>query len=169
MSQVGSLTLQWRHIGPDGVSNHQRIDRALRRLFRHRSKKTSKLRVTGLCEGNSPVTGEFPAQRPVTPKMYSFDDVIMSLRKDDVTTAEQSKHTILYFDGILYGISSGLSSHLLTLWCVFFSFVCASLISVGWVQIASDQFHPMTFAAVITSSSGLDTGPILYVLYLYSV
>ena len=30
---------------------------------RHRSKKTSKLRVTSLCEGNSPVTGEFPAQR----------------------------------------------------------------------------------------------------------
>ena len=33
------------------------------RLFRHRWKKTSKLRVTGLCEGNSPVTDEFPAQR----------------------------------------------------------------------------------------------------------
>ena len=32
-------------------------------LFRRRSKKTSKLRVTGLCEGNSPVTGEFPTQR----------------------------------------------------------------------------------------------------------
>ena len=30
--------------------------------FRRRSKKTSKLRVTGLCVGNSPVTGEFPAQ-----------------------------------------------------------------------------------------------------------
>ena len=29
---------------------------------RRRSKKTSKLRVTGLCEGNSPVTGDFPAQ-----------------------------------------------------------------------------------------------------------
>ena len=27
------------------------------------SKKISKLRVTGLCAGNSPVTGEFPAQR----------------------------------------------------------------------------------------------------------
>ena len=26
------------------------------------SKKTSKLRVTGLCAENSPVTGEFPAQ-----------------------------------------------------------------------------------------------------------
>ena len=34
-----------------------------KRLFRRRSKKTSKLRVTGLCEGNSPVTGEFFAQR----------------------------------------------------------------------------------------------------------
>ena len=30
---------------------------------RRRSKKTSKLRVTGLCEGKSPVTGEFPAQK----------------------------------------------------------------------------------------------------------
>ena len=30
---------------------------------RRRSKKASKSRVTGLCEGNSPVTGEFPAQR----------------------------------------------------------------------------------------------------------
>ena len=29
---------------------------------RRRSKKTSKLRVTGLCVGNSPVTAEFPAQ-----------------------------------------------------------------------------------------------------------
>ena len=32
-------------------------------LFKRRSKKISKLRVTGLCEGNSPVTGEFPTQR----------------------------------------------------------------------------------------------------------
>ena len=35
----------------------------LKRLFRRRSKKTSKFRFTGLCGGNSPVTGEFPAQR----------------------------------------------------------------------------------------------------------
>ena len=34
----------------------------LNRPFRRRSKKTSKPRVTGLCEGNSPVTDEFPAQ-----------------------------------------------------------------------------------------------------------
>ena len=34
----------------------------LNRLFRRRSKKTSKLRVTGLSAVNSPVTVEFPAQ-----------------------------------------------------------------------------------------------------------
>ena len=33
------------------------------RLFRRRPKKTSKFRVNGLCEGNSPVTGGFPSQR----------------------------------------------------------------------------------------------------------
>ena len=32
-------------------------------LFRRRSKKTSKLRVTGHSAVNSPVTGEFPAKR----------------------------------------------------------------------------------------------------------
>ena len=53
---------RWRHNGPDSVSNHQPHDRLLKRLFRRRSKKTSKLRVTGLCAGNSPGTGEFPAQ-----------------------------------------------------------------------------------------------------------
>ena len=47
----------------DGVSNHQPHDCLPKRFFRRRSKKTSKLRVTGLCAGNSPVTGEFPAQR----------------------------------------------------------------------------------------------------------
>ena len=35
----------------------------LKRLFRRRSKKTSLLRVTGLCEGNPPVTGGYPSQR----------------------------------------------------------------------------------------------------------
>ena len=46
------------------ISNHRRLDCLLNRLFKHRSKKTLKLRVTGLCEGNSPVTDEFPTQRP---------------------------------------------------------------------------------------------------------
>ena len=55
-------TLQWRHNGHSSVSNHQPHDCLLNRLFRCRSKKTSKLRVTGFCAGNLPGTGEFPAQ-----------------------------------------------------------------------------------------------------------
>ena len=51
---------QWRHNERDGVSIHDCLPN---RLFRHTWKKPSKLRVTGLCEGNSPVTGEFPTQR----------------------------------------------------------------------------------------------------------
>ena len=58
-----ALSLHWRHNERDGVSNHQPHDYLLNRLFRCRSKKTSKLRVTGLCEGNSPVAGKFPAQK----------------------------------------------------------------------------------------------------------
>ena len=54
-------SLHWRH--KDRVSDHQPYDCLLSRSFRRRSKKTSKLRVTGLCVGNSPGTGEFPAQR----------------------------------------------------------------------------------------------------------
>ena len=61
--QPYSHTLQWRHGERDGVSNHQPHDCLLNRLFRRRSKKTSKLSDTGLCDGNSPVTGEFLAQK----------------------------------------------------------------------------------------------------------
>ena len=40
-------------------------------LFRLRSKKTSKLHVTGLCVGNSRVTGEFPAQKASDAEKFS--------------------------------------------------------------------------------------------------
>ena len=57
-----SMALQWRHNENDGVSNHQPHHCLRNRSFRHRSQKTSKLCVTGICEGNLPVTGEFPTQ-----------------------------------------------------------------------------------------------------------
>ena len=55
-------TLQWRHNEHDGVSNKQPFHCLLNRLYGRKSKKTSKLRVTGLCVGNSPGTDEFPAK-----------------------------------------------------------------------------------------------------------
>ena len=75
-SSVG--TLQWRHNEHDGISNHQPHDCLLKRLFRVQIKETSKLHVTGHCEGNSPVNSQH--KRPVTQKMFPFDDVIMRLR-----------------------------------------------------------------------------------------
>ena len=76
-------TLPWRHNEHDCVSNHQPYDCLLNRLFSCRSKKISKLHVTGLCAGNSPVIGEFPARWPVTRKMFPFDDVIIK-QSDEV-------------------------------------------------------------------------------------
>ena len=69
----------WRHNGCDSVSNHQPHHCLLNRLIKHRSKKTSKLRVTGLCAGihRGPVNS--PHKWPVTRKMFPFDDVIMLL------------------------------------------------------------------------------------------
>ena len=41
-------------------------------VYSDRSSKTSKLRVTGLCAGNSPVPGEFPAQMASNAEIFSI-------------------------------------------------------------------------------------------------
>ena len=88
------VALRWRHNGHDGVSNHQPHHCLLNRLFGCRSNKTSKPRVTGLCAGNSPGTGEFPAQMASNAEnvsyeiMFPFDDVIM-----DYSHNSACKHT----------------------------------------------------------------------------
>ena len=79
-------TLHWRHNDHCGLSNHQPHGCLLSALFRRRSKKTSKLRVTGLCVGNSPGPVNSPHKGPVTRKMFSFDDVIMRLGRATMTT-----------------------------------------------------------------------------------
>ena len=67
--------LLWRHNGRDNVSNHQHHDCWLNRSFRRESKKTSKLRVTGLCAVIHMWPVISPHKWPVTRKMFSFDDV----------------------------------------------------------------------------------------------
>ena len=62
MINISYRPLLWRHNGCDGVSNHQPRDCLLNHSFMCRSTIKQKLRVTGLCAGDSPVTGEFPAQ-----------------------------------------------------------------------------------------------------------
>ena len=76
--------LLWRHNGRDGVSNHQSHDCLINRSFRRRSKKTSKPCVTGLDVGFHRGQVNSPHKRPVTRKIFPFDDVIMKLRGDHI-------------------------------------------------------------------------------------
>ena len=67
-SQITSLTIVFPTVYSDtDQRKHQR----------RRSKKSSKLRVVGLCAGNSPGTGEFPAQKASNAENIPFDDAIM--------------------------------------------------------------------------------------------
>ena len=75
--RIDAESLQWRHNERDSVSNHQPHDCLLNRLFRRRSKKTSKLRVTGLRVGIHRWPVNPPHKWPVTRKIFPFDDVIM--------------------------------------------------------------------------------------------
>ena len=74
--------LQWRHNERGVVSNQKPHDFLLNCLFKRRSNKTSKLRVTGLCEGNSPGPVNSPHKGPVTRKMFPLDDVSMGYVSD---------------------------------------------------------------------------------------
>ena len=74
---VFCYSLQCRHNEHDCVSNHRRLDCLLNHVFRRTSKKTSNLRVTGLCEGNSPVIGEFLTSSTSNAANVSIDVVIM--------------------------------------------------------------------------------------------
>ena len=79
-SLFNPLPLQWRHNGRDGVSNHQPHDCFLNHLFRRRSKKISKLRVTG----------ELPAN-----KASNAENVSMWWRHHDLTQITICEYTVL--------------------------------------------------------------------------
>ena len=80
-------TLQCCHKERDDVSNHRRLDCLLHRLFRRRSKKTSKLRVTCMW-GEPPVTGGFPSQR-----VSYAENISIWWRHDDVPKMYSIKFT----------------------------------------------------------------------------
>ena len=70
--------------------NHQPHDWLINCLFRCRSKKTSNVRVTGLCAGNSPVTGEFPTQMA-----SNVENVSIWWRHHDFSHCWQGAHWLL--------------------------------------------------------------------------
>ena len=142
-------TLLWRHNGHEGVSNHQPHECLFNRPSRRRSKKTSKLRVTGLCAGNSAETGEFPAQMVSNAEMFPFDDVIM--RYENVHVKARPSYlqhgdpytgnmTSLYWDNPQF-IQARLCQHIKSIWR--FPKLCQNDIiyldkSLAYLHIAND-------------------------------
>ena len=92
-------TLQWRH-ERDGVSNHLLLYCLLNRLFRRRSRKTSKLRVIGLVWAIHQWPVNFPHKGPVTRKMFPFDDVTMNFPGMNVTRLH-SRYGIIRSDNMM--------------------------------------------------------------------
>ena len=86
-----------RHNEHDGVSNHQPHDWLLNRLFMCTSNKTSKLCLTGLCAWNSPVTGEFPAQRASNAENVSISwrHHVLEISEKELGLAEEKN--FIYF------------------------------------------------------------------------
>ena len=72
-----SNTLQWRHNERNGITHHRRLHCLRNCWFRRRSKKTSKLPVTSM-RGIHRWPVNSPHKRPVTRKIFPFDDVIMT-------------------------------------------------------------------------------------------
>ena len=72
--------LQWRHNGRGNVSNHHGLYYLLNCLFRRKSKKTSKVRITGRCVGSSPANSWH--KRSVSRNMFPFNDVILLTVQD---------------------------------------------------------------------------------------
>ena len=91
--------LRWRHNGRNSVPNHQPHHCLLNLLFRRRSKKTSKLRVTGLCAWNSPMAGEFPAQMA-----SNAENVSIWWRHHDIWWWRYDVETFPYYWSLVIGI-----------------------------------------------------------------
>ena len=91
-------TLQLHHNELYGVSNHRCLH-CLLNWFRRRLKKTSKLRVSGLCAGTSPVTGEFPAQNA-----SNTENISILWRHHELSTDFYRYYLRNYSDGLWIGI-----------------------------------------------------------------
>ena len=107
-------SVYWSHNGRDSVSNHQPHDCLLNRLIRRISKKTSKLRVTGLCAGNSPGTGEFPAQMASKAENVSIwwrHHISRKLSSGQLVLTHLSlgPHRYVSLNWVIIGLGTGLS------------------------------------------------------------
>ena len=156
------ISLRWRHNDQDGVSNHQPHGCLLNRLFRRRSNKTSKLRVTGLCVGNSPGPVNSPHKGPVTRKVFPFDDVIMytqmTIFKTDTNMhAHGYKKHLYLLSGVI--LRKHLYEHISSLRSFHFYFFIPMY---PWIKIK--RFMPMTISSISLWSETWEFDILSYVI-----
>ena len=116
-------TLGWRHNQPVSVSNHQPHGCLLNRLFKAQINITSKFRATGLCEGNSPGTGEFPAQ-----SASNAENVSIWRRHHVILYLRCMEYLWFKHDLLIWKLKCCIDAH----WCVYSSTFgrCGSYIAV---------------------------------------
>ena len=131
-------TLWWGHNERNGVSNHQSHECLPNRLFWHRWKKTSKIRVTGLCEGNSPVTMNSPHKGPVTRKILPFDDVIMTWKSINPRYFEETNMDPENKKDCIQGVKHNILK--------MFQFVCCVIADLSW----KNQENPFIYFPVMS-------------------
>ena len=105
---------QWHHNERDGVSNHQPHDCLLNCLFRRRSKKTSKLRVTAFVRGIQRWPVNSPHKGPVTREIFPFDDVIMVGHSWRESTKPVGGMVVRSFDVLLWAWTNYWMNNLVT-------------------------------------------------------
>ena len=142
LCHISDASLQWHHNGRDVVSNHRRDEGLLNHLFRCRSKKTSKCRVTGLCAGNSPDIGEFPAQKASNAKnvfiWWRHDNVsFLDISTLSCTVSDDKVGVITTLVWLLWMPQHYVLTFMLFCWCRF----CFSCIHTN-VNILNESYIP---------------------------
>ena len=133
-----SVSSQWRRYERDGVSSYRRLDCLINPLFRCRSKKISKFRVTGLCEGNPSVNGELPLHRASNTNVFSFDDVIMvENRKKALFWPFQWLYALTYAYRLatLTILPLPWQTHLVTLICKVRKYYRTEIMKIAWTEM----------------------------------
>ena len=97
----------------NGISNHKHFHFLLKRLSRLTLKTASRIRVTGICEGNPPVISCFHS--PLTRKIFTFHDMIMLNMNVKIRpcSATQWRH-MASKDNVITGQGFGFSP----VWCL---------------------------------------------------
>ena len=95
-------SLQWRHYGHDGVSNHRRLGCLLNRLFMCRWRKHQSSALLAFVRGIHRWPLNSPHKGPVTRKMFPFDAVIMFSRCVQQAHGIIVEHSVLAVSNKVY-------------------------------------------------------------------